>query len=103
MKSLILIALIAVALTARLQERNMAKVSADLAKSNYGRALLHLVELHSMAGGPVQELIDAIEELVNDLEEELEQLDLDFKVRTNEHNSLVVSLEQDIQDAVIGI
>jgi hypothetical protein len=38
-------------------------------------------------------LIDAIEELINDLEEELEQLELDFKIRTNEHNSLVVSLE----------
>lgn len=53
MKSLILIALIAVAMTARVQERNMAKVQAELAKSTYGKALLHLVELHSMAGGPV--------------------------------------------------
>ena len=40
-------------------------------KSNYGRALLHLVELHSMAGGAVSELVDAIEELANDLEEGL--------------------------------
>ncbi|CAD8049227.1 unnamed protein product [Paramecium primaurelia] len=103
MKSLILIALIAVAFTARVQERNMAKVQADLAKSTYGKALLHLVELHSMAGGPVQELIDAIEELINDLEEELETLEFNFQVRTNEHNALVVSLEQDIQDAVIDV
>ncbi|CAK94469.1 unnamed protein product (macronuclear) [Paramecium tetraurelia] len=103
MKSIILIALIAVAFTARVQERNMAKVQADLAKSTYGKALLHLVELHSMAGGPVQELIDAIEELINDLEEELEDLEFNFKVRTNEHNALVVGLEQDIQDAVIDV
>ena len=48
-------------------------------------------------------MIDAIEELINDLEEELETLEFDFQVRTNEHNALVVSLEQDIQDAVIGI
>lgn len=46
-----------------------------------------------MAGGPVQELIDAIEELINDLEEELEDLEFNFKVRTNEHNALVVGLE----------
>jgi vacuolar-type H+-ATPase subunit I/STV1 len=80
-------------MTARVQERNMAKVQAELAKSTYGKALLHLVELHSMAGGPVQELIDAIEELINDLEEELEELELNFKARTNEHNQLVVTLE----------
>ncbi|CAK56445.1 unnamed protein product (macronuclear) [Paramecium tetraurelia] len=103
MKSIILIALIAVAFTARVQERNMAKIQAELAKSTYGSALLHLVELHSMAGGPVQELIDAIEELINDLEEELETLEFNFQVRTNEHNALVVSLEQDIQDAVIDV
>ncbi|CAD8126574.1 unnamed protein product [Paramecium sonneborni] len=103
MKSIILIALIVVGFTARVQERNMAKVQADLSKSTYGSALLHLVELHSMAGGPVQELIDAIEELINDLEEELEELEFNFKVRTNEHNALVVSLEQDIQDAVIDV
>ncbi|CAD8055795.1 unnamed protein product [Paramecium sonneborni] len=103
MKSIILIALIAIAFTARVQERNMAKIQTELAKSTYGSALLHLVELHSMAGGPVQELIDAIEELINDLEEELETLEFNFQVRTNEHNALVVSLEQDIQDAVIDV
>ena len=67
-------------------------MTAELEKTNYGRALLHLVELHSMAGGAVQELIDAIEELNNDLEEGIELLDLNFKRRTNEHNSLVIQL-----------
>jgi hypothetical protein len=45
-----------------------------------------------MAGGAVQELIDAIEELNNDLEEGIETLDFNFKQRTNEHNSLVIQL-----------
>lgn len=53
MKSIVLVVLLAVAFTARVQERNLAKVQADLAKSTYGKALLHLVELHSLAGGPV--------------------------------------------------
>ena len=53
MKTVLLIALIAVAFTARVQERNLAKITTDLKKSTYGSALLHLVELHSMAGGPV--------------------------------------------------
>jgi hypothetical protein len=46
-----------------------------------------------MAGGPVQELIEAIEELINDLNEGLEQLEFDFTVRTNEHNALVIEFE----------
>lgn len=40
--------------------------------------MLHLVELHSMAGGAVSELLDAIEELVNDLEDGVEMLDHNF-------------------------
>jgi hypothetical protein len=38
-------------------------------------------------------LIDAIEELINDLEEELEELEFNFSQRTNEHNSLVIGYE----------
>jgi hypothetical protein len=53
MKTVLLITLIAIAFTARVQERNLAKITTDLKKSTYGSALLHLVELHSMAGGPV--------------------------------------------------
>lgn len=56
-----------------------------------------------MAGGAVQELIDAIEELNNDLEEGIELLDFNFKQRTNEHNSLVIQLTQSIQDAEIDV
>ena len=62
-----------------------------------------MAELHSKVGGAVQELVDGIEDLLQDLNEELSDLDFDFGVRTNEHNSLVISLEQDIQDADIDI
>jgi hypothetical protein len=62
-----------------------------------------MAELHSLAGGAVQELVDGIEELLSDLNEELVDLDFDFGVRTNEHNALVITLEQDIQDAEIDI
>ncbi|KAM3145435.1 hypothetical protein pb186bvf_002479 [Paramecium bursaria] len=96
-------ALIAMALTLKVSERNMAKVQTELAKSTYGSALLHLLELHALAGGAVQELVDAIEELVNDLEVAIEQLDFNFQQRTNEHNSLVLGYQQDAQDATIDI
>lgn len=46
-----------------------------------------------MAEGPVDELLEAIEELINDLNEELALLDENFGIRTNEHNALVIELE----------
>ena len=34
--------------------------------------------LHSLSQGPVDELVQAIEDLVNDLQEELDVLEFDF-------------------------
>jgi hypothetical protein len=48
-------------------------------------------------------LLEAIEELLSDLNTALEELEFNFNVRTNEHNALVIELEQDIQDATIDI
>ncbi|KAM3144293.1 hypothetical protein pb186bvf_003457 [Paramecium bursaria] len=103
MRYLVLTVLILSVLSLRVQRQSPQKLQAELAKSNYGRALLHLVELHSLAQGPVQELIEGIEELVNDLQTGLEDLDYGFARRTNEHNSLVVQLNQAIQDAQIDV
>ncbi|CAD8111682.1 unnamed protein product [Paramecium primaurelia] len=79
------------------------KLQTELQKSNYGKALLHLLELHSMAGGAVSELVDAIEELDNDLIDGLQLLEFNFQQRTNQHNALVVQLNQQINDAQIDI
>lgn len=57
------------------------------------------MQLHAEAKGAVEELIDAIEELVSDLDNALEELEFDFNQRTAEHNSEVIALTQDIQDA----
>jgi predicted phage tail protein len=61
--------------------------------------LFNLMQLHAAVKGPVQELIDAIEELIEDLTTDLQELDFNFQQRTNEHNALVIALEQDIRDA----
>lgn len=63
----------------------------DLTRTTLGRNLLTLAELHSAVGGPVEELLSAIEELIADLSEELNELDFNFQSRTNEHFSLTVS------------
>ncbi|CAD8187829.1 unnamed protein product [Paramecium pentaurelia] len=103
MRIVIIALVICLATCAKLRSQSPQKLQAELQKSNYGRALLHLVELHSMAGGAVSELVDAIEELVNDLEEGLEFLDFNFQRRTNEHNALLVQLNQQIQQAQIDV
>jgi hypothetical protein len=104
MRALLLIALLAtVALSMRLQKPTASKIVEELQKTKYGATLLHMVQLHSMAQGPVQELEDAIEELISDLNEELENLEFEFNQRTSQHNSDVISLEQEIQDAEIDV
>lgn len=55
--------------------------------------------MHSQAKGAVEELVDAIEELISDLDTALEELEFDFQYRTNTHNSDVIALTQNIQDA----
>jgi len=104
MRALLLIALLAtVAFSVRLQKNSLGKIVDDLQKTKYGNTLLHMVQLHAMAQGPVQELEDAIEELISDLNEELQELESDFGQRTSQHNSDVISLEQEIQDAEIDV
>lgn len=60
---------------------------------------MELITLHSAVQGPVEELLQAIEELVADLNAALQELEFNFQVRTNEHFSLQTELTQDIQDA----
>jgi hypothetical protein len=105
MKLLLLTLLVAGAFTLRVESmsKGTQKHVEELKKSQWGRTILDLVDLHSMVGGPVQELITGIEELIADLNDQLQELDFNFNVRTNEHNALVLTLEQNIQDATIDI
>ncbi|KAM3147408.1 hypothetical protein pb186bvf_000659 [Paramecium bursaria] len=81
----------------RLNQKHVEK----LKETKWGTTLLSMMQLHAKSNGPVQELIQAIADLIDDLENELEQLNLDFKVRTNEHNAITTQLELDIQAATI--
>jgi hypothetical protein len=42
-----------------------------LNNSKWGKTLLNFMQLHAAVQGPVQELVDAIGELIEDLNEEL--------------------------------
>jgi hypothetical protein len=103
MKSaLVCVLLVASALCVRLDTHvGSARHVEDLKQSEWGRTLIEMMQLHAMSHGPVDELLTAIEDLLADLSTELQELEFNFGVRTNEHNAAVVRLEQDIQDAVI--
>ena len=81
------------------QQKSQNKNIQDLKESKWGRTLLKLVQMHSQAKGAVEELVDAIEELISDLNTALEELEFDFQYKTNTHNSDVIALTQNIQDA----
>jgi hypothetical protein len=105
MKFLLIAVLVATAFTLKIEGASRAtqKQIDELGKSKWGKTMLNMIELHAMAGNIVDELITGIEDLIADLNDQLNNLDFNFNVRTNEHNALVMKLEQDISDAVIDI
>ena len=61
--------------------------------------MLNLAELHMMAKGPVEELVQAIEDTIVDLQFKREKADAAFVKRTAEHNAEVSRLEAEIANA----
>jgi hypothetical protein len=53
-----------------------------------------MISLHSLSKGPVDELIKAIDDLIADLNSELEELEQNYSLRTDEHNREVITLTQ---------
>lgn len=47
--------------------------------------MLGLAEMHAKAGGPLDQLVDAIEEVVEDLDNKLNKAHADFDKRTAEY------------------
>lgn len=95
MKAILIVALLAFASIALKPEgfsRNAMKHYDNLQKTGLGQTLLAMVELHSLSGGILQDLVGAIEEMIQEMNDELNELEFQFGVRTNEHNALVVNL-----------
>ncbi|KAM3139590.1 Trichocyst matrix protein T1-B [Paramecium bursaria] len=74
------------------------KVLAQISQSNWGSFILNYAELHLQTGGILQELVQAIDNLIDDLEEELGLVHAAYHRRTDQHNREVTRLEQEIQD-----
>ncbi|KAM3137389.1 hypothetical protein pb186bvf_010569 [Paramecium bursaria] len=106
MRSIAVCLVLAIAVSAFNTEglsRSAQKHYEQLQQSNWGKAILELAELHASTGGVLNDLVGAIEEMIQQLNDELEELEYNFGVRTNEHNADVQNLTQEIQDADIDI
>ncbi|CAD8182504.1 unnamed protein product [Paramecium pentaurelia] len=102
MKVIIIISLLLTfSMAAHFDKKTIHKHIEDLHKSKWGKTLLSMMALHSQSQGPVDELVQAIEDLVADLQEELDVLEFNFGQRTNEHHKIVTTLEQEINQAVL--
>jgi hypothetical protein len=106
MKLLVFALFLSLALSVKVEQgyrRAITKHIDELKTTEWGTTILELVSLHSMSQGPVSELITAISDLIDDLSGEVEELEEEFRVRTQDHNSQVTSLTLDIQDAFVDV
>jgi len=62
-----------------------------------------MAELHSLAGGAVEDLTNAIEQLVSDLGDRIDELDEEYNERSLFHQSEITRIGSDISDAQISV
>jgi hypothetical protein len=81
------------------QEKRMK----ELQQEKWGRIIFTMAELHSLAGGPVDELTNAIEQLIADIGDRIDELDEEYNDRTLFHQSEVTRIGSDISSAQISV
>jgi hypothetical protein len=92
--TVILVIALVVCSTEALKPKKMTSVQAarlaEIKKGNsWASILLNLAELHMAAKGPLEELIQAIEDTIDELGYKREKRDAAYVKRTEEHNALV--------------
>jgi hypothetical protein len=65
--------------------------------------MLNLAELSMMTEGPLDGLLQAINDVIADLQVKLQQADQDFETRTGQHNNEVKRLNDEITNAQLDI
>jgi uncharacterized spore protein YtfJ len=51
--------------------------------------MMNLAELHITSGGPLDELVDAIESVIEDIDMKIDRSHADYDARSNEHDAEV--------------
>ncbi|CAD8181678.1 unnamed protein product [Paramecium pentaurelia] len=80
-------------------ERHSEEVLAKLRESKWASFIVDFAEVELGSGGALTELVEAINQLIDQLEEELDDIHQAYSRRTDEHNRDVTRYEQEIQDA----
>jgi len=81
------------------QEKRLTEVR----KHTIGEVMLGLAELHMLAEGPVDDLNEALEALIDDIQEKLDDNDEAYNERSLQNQSEVTRLEGQISDAEVQI
>lgn len=81
------------------QEKKMK----ELKNERWGRIIFTMAELHSLAGGAVEDLTNAIEQLVSDIGDRIDELDEEYNDRTLFHQSEATRIGSDISSAQISV
>jgi predicted nucleic acid-binding Zn-ribbon protein len=81
------------------QEKKLAEVR----QHTIGDVMVGLAELHMMAGGPVEDLNEALEALIDDTEEKIADNDESYNERSLQNQSEVTRLEGQITDVEVQI
>ncbi|CAD8132718.1 unnamed protein product [Paramecium pentaurelia] len=101
MKSALIACLILSVFSVEISLNNVATTQAleKLKESQWASFIVDFAEVELSSGGALTELVEAINQLIDQLEEELDDIHHAYSRRTDEHNRDVTRLEQEIQDA----
>lgn len=81
------------------QEKKMK----ELQNEKWGHIIFELAELHSLAGGALDDLTNAINQLVSDLGDRIDELDEEYNDRSLFHQSENTRIGSDISSAQISV
>jgi len=75
----------------------------ELKQEKWGKIIFSMAELHNLAGGPLDDFLGALAQLVSDLGDRVEELDEDYNQRSLFHQSEITRLDSEISDAQIDV
>lgn len=83
----------------KMTNAQLNKMNALKADKGWSSIIINLAELHLMAEGPLDELIAAIEEVIDDLNRKLTSADEEYQKRTVQHDEDVKRIQGEIDSA----
>ncbi|KAM3146227.1 hypothetical protein pb186bvf_001572 [Paramecium bursaria] len=92
------LSVLSVEMTSAVWSNRDQEILAQVKDTKWAAFIVEYAEITMTTGGVLSELVDAIRQLIDQLNEELQDLKDLYSRRTDEHNRDVTRLEQEIQD-----